>query len=429
MAKEKKVYDGSISDLQYDDKNFNRHTQQGMDMLATSVGNNGFGRSVLVDKDNRLIAGNGIVETADKLGKTKIKVIETTGDELVVVKRTDLSLDSKEGREMAAADNATAAVDLDWDEDNLREMRDKFGMDLEAYGIELEPMDMDGSDEDDETPSASDVEEDDYDEDVDKAPVKTIRGDMWLCGKHRVICGDSTDADTILRLMSGETADLLLTDPPYNVAYNKGSHDAIANDNMESGAFFDFLLSAFKAAVAVMDAGAGAYIWYALSEHTNFNKAAEEAGLKVSEHLIWVKNQFVLARHDYHYRHEPCIYGWKMGAAHRWYGDRSQSTVLEFPKPQKSVDHPTMKPVPLFAYQMENSSKAGDIVLDLFGGSGTTMVAAENLNRKARLCEFEPHYVDVILDRYAKLVGSDKDIYLLHEDGTKTPYAEVTAER
>lgn len=429
MAKDSKSYTGSINDLQFDDKNFNRHTERGMSMLESSVGDNGFGRSILVDKDNRIIAGNGIVETAGKLGKEKIRVIETDGEELVVVKRTDLSLDSKQGREMALADNAAAAVDLDWDEDAMREAAAQFDVDFERYGLDIAPYDFD---EDETEGEPSDAQEDDYDEDVDKAPQKANKGDVWIVGEHRVICGDSTDPETIKRLMDGERANLLLTDPPYNVDYHGGldaDRKAIANDNLPDKAFREFLTKALSGAIDCMHEGASFYIWYALAQHTAFNESTLAAGFKISEYLIWVKNALVLGRMDYHYRHEPCIYGWKPGAGHKWYGDRAQSTVLEFNKPVKSVDHPTMKPVPMFAHQMENSSAKGDIVLDIFGGSGTTLVAAEQLGRKARLVEFEEHYVDVILDRYAKLVGSDEGIFLLEADGTKTAYKDVDYDR
>lgn len=417
-----------ISQLKFDTKNFNRHTKRGMEMLQTSVSNNGFGRSVLVDKDNNIIAGNGIVETAQKLGKNSIRVIETDGNELVVVKRTDLTLDSKEGREMALADNASAAVDLDWDEDNLREMHEAFDIDFESYGLEFPDFDDDTSD----AATAADAEDDGYDTTPPSEP-KSLPGDIWVLGKHRVICGDSTLPETVTKLMQGETARMLLTDPPYNVDY-VGSHsdkyeqrERIANDNMPAEDFVSFLTAAFSSAHPHIDAGCPCYIWYALANHAQFVDAFLAADFKISEYLIWVKNTFTLGRCDYHYRHEPCIYGWKKGAPHVWYGGHTHSTVLEFDKPQRSAEHPTMKPIPLFAFQMENSTRAGDIVLDIFGGSGTTLIAAEQLGRCARLVEFSPQYVDVIVNRYATLVGNTKEIYLLR-DGERLSYDEVMRE-
>ena len=424
MAKENGTYEGKISDLKFDDKNFNKHTDRGMEMLKSSVGDNGFGRSVLVDKDNRIIAGNGIVETAGKLGKERIRVIETEGDELVVVKRTDLTLDSKQGREMALADNAAAAVDLDWNEEAMVEMRERFNVDFGKYGLDIQPMDFDT------TPGEpSDVDEDDFDEDTDATPKKARQGDIWLVGEHRVICGDSTRPETLKALMQGESVDLLLTDPPYNVDYHGSIDTDITNDNLSDTAFREFLTKALTNAIDVMRDGASFYVWYAMAQHTAFHESVLAAGFKVSEFLIWVKNVFKLGRMDYHYMHEPCIYGWKPGAAHSWYSDRSQTTLLKFPVPHVSeyVDHPTQKSIPLFAYQMGNSSKEGGIVLDIFGGSGTTLIAAEQLGRRARIVEYEEHYVDVILARYIKLVGDDGDVWRLNPDGTKTAYADVEA--
>ena len=426
MAKDTGTYEGKISDLKFDDKNFNKHTDRGMEMLKSSVGDNGFGRSILVDKDNRIIAGNGIVETAGKLGKERIRVVETDGKELVVVKRTDLSLDSRQGREMALADNAAAAVDLDWDEEAMLEMRERFNMDFEKYGLDIQPMDFGAPDG-----NASDVDEDDFDEGTDATPKKARRGDVWLVGEHRIVCGDSTRPETLKSLMRGESVDLLLTDPPYNVDYTGGAtgdRKAIANDALPDAAFREFLTAALTNAQTYMRPGASFYVWYAIAQHTAFVESVLASDLKISEYLIWVKNTFTLGRMDYHYRHEPCIYGWKLGAAHSWYSDRAQSTVLEFPKPVKSEDHPTMKPLPMFAYQMGNSSKEGDIVLDIFGGSGTTLIAAEQLGRRARIVEYEEHYVDVILARYIKLVGDDGDVWRLNPDGTQTAYADVVVD-
>ncbi|MCM1034951.1 MAG: ParB N-terminal domain-containing protein [Bacteroides sp.] len=253
----------------------------------------------------------------------------------------------------------------------------------------------------------ADVEEDDFDETTDEIPSRCQAGDIWQLGNHRLICGDSTKADDIARLMQGEKADLWITDPPYNVNYEGCTEDKlkIANDNMNSGDFFRFLNSAFKVAHDNLKEGCAFYIWYASREHINFETALNAVGLKVREQLIWNKSSLVLGRFDYHYKHEPCLYGWKDGAAHSWYNDRSQTTVMDFEKPRNNDLHPTMKPVPLFAYQIANSSKKGDIVLDTFGGSGTTIIACENLQRKARCVELDPHYCDVILARWEKLTN------------------------
>ena len=275
---------------------------------------------------------------------------------------------------------------------------------LDAAGIDL-PIDM--HDEHPTNTEAADVEEDDFDETTDEIPARCKAGDLWQLGDHRLLCGDSTKAEDIARLLGKEQADLWITDPPYNVNYEGGTDEKlkIANDNMNSGDFFQFLKGAFSVAEKVLKKGCSFYIWYASREHVNFETALNAAGLTVREQLIWNKSSLVLGRFDYHFKHEPCLYGWKDGASHRWFNDRAQTTVMDFEKPRKNDLHPTMKPVPLFAYQIANSSEKGDIVLDTFGGSGTTIIACENLGRKGRSVELDPHYCDVILARWEKLTG------------------------
>lgn len=292
----------------------------------------------------------------------------------------------------------------EWDWDMLS---GEWEMDeLEAAGIDL-PF-LDGEDHPTNT-EAVDIEEDDFDETTDEIKTRCQSGDIWLLGQHKLICGDSTKESDIERLLGKEMADLWITDPPYNVNYEGGTEDKlkIANDNMNSGDFFEFLKAAFTVAKNVLKPGCSFYIWYASREHVNFETALNVSGLTVREQLIWNKSSLVLGRFDYHFKHEPCLYGWKDGASHNWYNDRSQTTVMDFEKPRKNDLHPTMKPVPLFAYQIANSSKKGDIVLDTFGGSGTTIIACENLGRKARCVELDPHYCDVIIARWEKLTGKE----------------------
>ena len=300
----------------------------------------------------------------------------------------------------------------EWDWDMLS---GEWEMDeLEAAGIDL-PF-LDGEDHPTNN-EAADIEEDDFDEEKD--PVATIcqEGDVWQLGEHRLMCGDSTKAEDVARLMQGELADLWLTDPPYNVEIVGGSHaisakkrkelgkKTIQNDKMSDDDFFNFLHNAFDAANGVLKEGCSFYIWFASREYVNFELALNSVGLQVREELIWNKNSLVMGRQDYQWKHEPCLYGWKEGAAHNWYGDRKQTTVIDWDRPSRSEDHPTMKPIGLFGYQISNSSKQGDIVLDTFGGSGTTIVACEQLHRKARLMELDPHYCDVIIARWEKLTG------------------------
>lgn len=234
--------------------------------------------------------------------------------------------------------------------------------------------------------TSEDAVDDDFNESEVQESVCKM-GDIWLLGEHRLMCGDSTNPEDISKLMDGELADLWLTDPPYNVAYEGKTKDklTIENDNKGDEEFREFLIASYAAANANMRAGAAFYIWHADSEGYNFRAACREVGWKVRECLIWQKNTMVMGRQDYQWKHEPCLYGWKEGASHNWYSDRKQTTLLVFDRPTRNSEHPTMKPIPLIAYQMCNSTKPGDLVLDSFGGSGTTMIAAEQMGRRSRL--------------------------------------------
>lgn len=245
---------------------------------------------------------------------------------------------------------------------------------------------------DEETPALTDT------------PAFTRPGDIFLLGGgHRLICGDSTDEETLKQLMREERADLLLTDPPYNVDYEGAHGEKIANDKMSPTDFAAFLQMSMKNASHFLRQGAAFYVWYADKEAISFRQACEWAGLSIRQGLVWVKNHFVLGRQDYQWRHEPCLYGWKDGSPHFFIDDRTQSTVLEFDKPTKSTEHPTMKPVALFAMQIKNSTQEGDLVLDTFAGSGTSLIACELTGRKARLAELDPLYCDVIVKRFLAL--------------------------
>jgi site-specific DNA-methyltransferase (adenine-specific) len=241
---------------------------------------------------------------------------------------------------------------------------------------------------------------------VPEIPV-TCLGDVWVLGNHRLMCGDSTSIDALQTLTEGAFVDMWLTDPPYNVAYEGGTKEklTIQNDSMGDADFRQFLRDSYIAADAVMKPGSVFYIWHADSEGYNFRGAAIDAGWQVRQCLIWRKSSMVMGRQDYHWRHEPCLYGWKNGAAHLWASDRKQTTILEFDKPSRNGEHPTMKPVELFEYQMLNNTKGADIVLDSFGGSGTTMIAAEKHGRHARVMELDPKYCDVIIKRWQDFTG------------------------
>lgn len=306
---------------------------------------------------------------------------------------------------------------------------DVEGFDVGEWGFEYDlAVDPDEADK---------VTEDDFDPDQHYEPMSKT-GDVFQLGDHRLMCGDSTKAEDVAKLMQGEQAVLWLTDPPYNVAIQNSQGMTIANDNMASHEFRQFLRDAFAAANTVLVNGCPFYIWFASKEHINFEGALNDNGLKVRQELVWNKNRFILGRAHYHWKHEPCLYGWK-GDSCRYFIDvrtrstvysdeeeididkmkkadmrkllhdildnKNPTTVINCMTPTKDADPPTMKPVRLFGYQIANSSRPGDIILDTFGGSGTTIVAAEQLSRKARLIELDPHYCDVIIARWEKLTG------------------------
>lgn len=314
-----------------------------------------------------------------------------TDPSAIVIRASELT--DAERREFVIKDNTSFG---DWDTEMLAE--DFDFAELDEWGlddIEFPKEDNEGAKEDEFT-----------DEDAANAPTRCTPGDIWRLGDHLLMCGDSTQKGDVFALVGAEgIVDLFLTDPPYNVAYQGGTADklTIKNDSMEDAAFRGFLTDAFLAADVVMKKGAAFYIWHADSEGLNFRMAVRNAEWELKQTLIWNKNSLVLGRQDYQWKHEPCLYGWKSGAGHAWFSDRKQTTVIDFDRPQVNAEHPTMKPVGLFGYLIENSTKAGDLVLDLFGGSGTSIIACEQLGRKCCMMELDPHYCDVILARWEKM--------------------------
>lgn len=250
----------------------------------------------------------------------------------------------------------------------------------------------------------NDAQDDNFDI-PDEVKTDIVLGDLFEIGEHRLLCGDSTQTDTFAKLFNDQLADLVVTDPPYNVAYEGKTKDKlrIDNDKQTDQDFYQFLYDFYTALGAYTKMGGAWYVWHVDSEGANFRLAMKNAGIMVKQCLIWVKNSMVMGRQDYQWKHEPCLYGWKEGASHGWYSDRKQTTVLNFDRPQRNAEHPTMKPVELISYQIGNSSKQGDIIADGFGGSGTTMVASHQLKRKCYMVEFDPKYCQVIIDRMRKL--------------------------
>jgi DNA modification methylase len=382
-------------------RNSRTHDDFQIQQIAGSIREFGFTNPVLIDADNGIIAGHGRVMAAGKLGMDKVPCIRLG------------HLTDTQRRAYIIADNKLA-LNAGWDDEMLAlELGELAALDFD--------MDLIGFTEDELAGLLAETTEGETDpDDVPEPPVDpvTVPGDVWVMGKHRLLCGDSTSIDDLRKLCGERDVDMWLTDPPYNVAYEGGTKEklTIKNDEMNNDQFRQFLVDAYTAADAVMKQGAVFYIWHADSEGYNFRGAAHDAGWTVRQCLIWKKSSLVMGRQDYHWKHEPCLYGWKDGAGHLWAADRKQTTILEFDKPTRNGEHPTMKPVALFEYQMLNNTKGGDLVLDSFGGSGTTMIAAEKNGRIARLMELDPKYCDVIVTRWQDFTGKAA----IHEASGKT---------
>ena len=378
-------------------KNSRTHSEAQVAQIAGSIKEFGFNNPVLVDEDNGIIAGHGRVMAAQKLGLQAVPCIRLA------------HLSDTQRKAYVIADNRLA-LNAGWDDQMLTlELQELDGedFDLSLLGFEADELnallnpikETEGLTDEDAVPDAPEEP-------------KTKPGDIYQLGRHRLMCGDSTSIDAVEKLMNGQLADILITDPPYNVAYEGKTKEAltIKNDEMSDDQFRQFLRDAFVAADTVMKSGAVFYIWHADSEGYNFRGACKDTNWKVRQCLIWNKDTMVMGRQDYHWKHEPCLYGWKEGAGHLWATDRKQVTIIECKRPKRNDVHPTMKPVELIEYQLLNNTKGQDIVLDLFGGSGSTMIAAEKNGRTARLMELDPKYCDVIVKRWEDFTGQKAEL-------------------
>ena len=310
----------------------------------------------------------------------------------------------------------------EWDNDKLALLiADLQGEDFDVSLTGFEPAEIDALFKD---TLKDGIKEDNFNvEEELKKPVITKTGDVWILGRHRLICGDSTKAETFEILMNGLKANLVVTDPPYNVNY-EGSAGKIKNDNMEKDAFYAFLLDAFKNAESIMADDASIYVFHADTEGLNFRKAFEDAGFYLSGCCIWKKQSLVLGRSPYQWQHEPVLYGWKKKGKHQWYTGRKESTIWEFDKPKKNGEHPTMKPIPLVAYPIMNSTMTNGVVVDLFGGSGSTLIACEQTDRICYTAELDEKFCDVIIKRYIEQVGSSENVSVMR-DGVTFKYSEL----
>lgn len=385
-----------LSDLKPADYNPRIDLESGMEeyeKLKQSILEFGFVDPPIFNKrTGNLVGGHQRVAVAKDLGLC----------EEIEVSVVDLPLDKEK-----ALNVALNKISGRWDDDKLALLLKELDadiLDLSGFGEDeiqdvIEQYDM-------RLDMENEAIDDEFEIELPEKPKATL-GDIYQLGNHRLMCGDSTNKEHIELLMDGDKADLLITDPPYNVNYEGKTEDSlkIQNDNKTSSEFYEFLKSAFDSVADYLREGASFYVWYASSEVVNFVSSLVDTNFLVKQELIWFKNSLVLGRQDYHWQHEPCLYGWKNDGSHMWYGDRKQTTILEFDKPLANKEHPTMKPVPLFDYQIKNSSKKGEKVLDVFGGSGTTMIACEQNDRCAYLMELDPRYVDVIINRWEQFTG------------------------
>ncbi len=378
-----------IADLKAYENN-PRKNEKAVDAVANSINSFGFKVPVIIDKNNVVVAGHTRLMACKKLGI----------DEVPCVIADDLTEDQIKA--FRIADNKTAEL-ADWDFDKLKEELGSIDIDMEQFGFtDLEKI-MD-----------REVMEDEFDENeaLPENPYAK-KGDVFIIGKHRVMCGDATSKEDVLKLVDGKIADMIFTDPPYNVDYEGSNGMKIQNDKQKDTDFKDFLFKSFKNMAEVTKPGGSIYCCHADTEGLNFRRAFIDAGFKLAECLVWVKNSLVLGRQDYHWRHEPILYGWKEGGSHYFIEDRTQDTVWEYNKPKANDLHPTMKPLELVGRAIKNSSRKDDLVLDLFGGSGSTLIAAEQIQRSAYLMEIDERYVDVIVKRYLRFVQGYENSYLL----------------
>lgn len=390
--------------------NARTHSPEQVNKLRSSLREFGFINPVIIDRDYGVIAGHGRILAAKEENIKEVPCV--FADHLTEAQK----------KAYIIADNRMA-MDAGWDEELLR-------VEIEALQAEAFDLSLTGFDEkelSDLFKDDSDVEDDDFDVDEElKEPAITKLGDVWTLGRHRLICGDSTKEETYNTLMQGQKVNLVVTDPPYNVNY-EGTAGKIKNDNMADDKFYQFLLDAFLNMEHFMANDASIYVFHADTEGLNFRKAFSDAGFYLSGCCIWMKPSLVLGRSPYQWQHEPCLYGWKKKGKHQWYSDRKQTTIWSFEKTKKNTDHPTMKPIPLLAYPIKNSSMSNTLILDPFGGSGSTLIACEQMERSCYTIELDEKYCDVIVKRYIEQVGSSEEVSVLR-DGKTYSFAELSAD-
>jgi len=392
--------------------NARTHSPEQIGKLRSSLREFGFINPVIIDRDFGIIAGHGRVLAAREEGITEVPCVFV--DHLTEAQK----------KAYIIADNRMA-LDAGWDEELLRVeiealQAEAFDISLTGFGDD-EIADLFGNEKDE-------VKDDDYDLSAALEKAAFVqRGDRWVVGKHRLYCGDATNPDDVAALMDGNRANLVLTDPPYGVSFKSASGLTIQNDSMKDEEFYNFLRKAFDNMVAHLENGGSAYVFHADTEGLTFRQAFVDAGFHLAGVCIWAKNSLVLGRSDYQWQHEPVLYGFLKNGKHRWYSDRKQTTIWNFDKPKRNANHPTSKPLDLLSYPLGNSSQENAIVIDTFGGSGSTLMACEKTNRICYTMELDEKYASVILRRYVEDTGDSDGVYVIR-NGERIPYADLVKE-
>ena len=393
--------------------NARTHNKEQILKLRSSLREFGFVNPVIIDKAYNVLAGHGRIEAAKEEGITEVPCVYA--DHLTEAQKKAYIL----------ADNRMA-LDAGWDEELLSvEMQElqELGFDLSMTGFdEKELTDLLGVDADGE------VKEDDFDLSAALEKAAFVqRGDIWTVGRHKLMCGDATSAEDVSALMGDTKANLILTDPPYGVSFKSASGLTIQNDSMKNEEFYTFLLSSFQRMAEHLEKGGSAYVFHADTEGLNFRKAFIDAGFHLAGCCIWVKDSLVLGRSDYQWQHEPVLYGFMQNGKHHWYSDRKQTTIWHFDKPKRNANHPTSKPLDLLGYPIGNSTQENGVVMDTFGGSGSTLMACEQMNRICCMMELDEKYASVILRRYVEDTGDSEGVYVIR-NGQQIPYSDLVKE-
>ena len=393
--------------------NARTHSPEQLTKLRSSLREFGFINPVIIDRDYNIIAGHGRVLAAKEEGIMEVPCVFV--DYLTEAQKKAYIL----------ADNRMA-LDAGWDEELLRiEIESLQGEDFDVSLTGFEEQELADLFAIEGDKAAKD---DDFDLSAALEKASFVeRGDLWIVGRHRLVCGDATRTEDVERLMDGKKANLIVTDPPYGVSFKSSDGLTIQNDSMKDEEFYTFLLTAFQCMAEHLENGGSAYVFHADTEGLNFRKAFIDAGFHLAGVCIWVKNSLVLGRSDYQWQHEPVLFGWKKGGKHSWYSDRRQTTIWNYDKPKRNKNHPTSKPLDLLGYPICNSSQENAIILDTFGGSGSTLMACEQLNRICHMMELDEKYASVILRRYVEDTGDKENVYVIRGD-EQIPYSALVKE-